>query len=78
MVSQHFASDAPNHETFEDATGLPFEDMSNGSYLGPQTVYPDKKQLQVANDMNDMDTQMNTCMLVMHLSISLLNYHYIR
>ncbi|GJN17486.1 hypothetical protein PR202_gb04557 [Eleusine coracana subsp. coracana] len=58
MDGQHSASDVSNNDTFEDASGPPYEDISNGSYLAPQTMYPDQTQLR---DMTGMDTQMNTC-----------------
>ncbi|KAK3162118.1 hypothetical protein QOZ80_1BG0085740 [Eleusine coracana subsp. coracana] len=57
MDGQHSASDVSNNDTFEDASGPPYEDISNGSYLAPQTMYPDQTQLR---DMTGMDTQMNT------------------
>ncbi|XP_062223083.1 helicase-like transcription factor CHR28 isoform X2 [Phragmites australis] len=60
MDSQHFAMDASNHANFEKATGPPYKDFSNGSYLGWQTMYSDQTQLQVENNMEGMGTQMNT------------------
>ncbi|XP_062207070.1 helicase-like transcription factor CHR28 isoform X2 [Phragmites australis] len=60
MIGQYFATDASNHANFEEATGLPYEDFSNGSYLGRQAMYSDQTQLQVDNNMADMETQMNT------------------
>jgi hypothetical protein len=73
MVNQHFASDASNH-----VSGPPYEDVSNVSYLGLQTMYPDQTQLQVANNMSGMDAQMNTCTLILSLEMYLLFHHYIR
>jgi hypothetical protein len=65
MSNQHFASDASNH-----VSDPPYEDVSNVSYLGPQTMYPDQTQLQVANNMSGMDTQLNTCTLVVFGNVS--------
>ncbi|KAJ1285692.1 hypothetical protein BS78_03G296700 [Paspalum vaginatum] len=58
--NEHFAIDASNHGNFEEATGPPCEDLSNGSYLGQETIYSGQIQLQVENSTGGMETQMNT------------------
>ncbi|OEL29742.1 Helicase-like transcription factor CHR28, partial [Dichanthelium oligosanthes] len=60
LDNQHFPRDASNHANFEEATGPPYEDLSNGSYLGQQTIYSDQTELQVENNTQGMETQMNT------------------
>ncbi|CAO2166617.1 unnamed protein product [Urochloa humidicola] len=57
LDNNHISRDASNHDNFEEATG-PHEDISNGSYLGQQTIYSDHTELQVENDTEGMDTQM--------------------
>ncbi|TVU34893.1 hypothetical protein EJB05_16749 [Eragrostis curvula] len=58
---QPFATDSSNHDNFEDASGPPYEDLSNGSYLEQQTMYPDQARLQVEHNVEGTETQMNTC-----------------
>ncbi|KAG2592163.1 hypothetical protein PVAP13_5NG529200 [Panicum virgatum] len=59
LENQHFPRDASNHAIFEETSG-PYEDLSNGSYLGQQTMYSDQTELQVENNTEDMEKQMNT------------------
>ncbi|KAG2601171.1 helicase-like transcription factor CHR28 isoform X3 [Panicum virgatum] len=60
FVNQHFPRDASNNAIFEETSGPPYEDLSNGSYLGQQTMYSDQTELQVENNTEDMEKQMNT------------------
>ena len=63
LDNEHFPRDASNHANVEEATGPPYEDLSNGLYLRQQTIYSGQTQLQVENNTEGMETQMNTCML---------------
>ncbi|CAL4973716.1 unnamed protein product [Urochloa decumbens] len=59
LDNQHIPRDASNHATFEEAAGPHHGDLSNGSYLGQQTIYSDQTE-QVENNTEGMVTQMNT------------------
>jgi hypothetical protein len=74
LENQHFPRDTSNHANFEETSGPPYEDLSNGSYLGQQTMYSDQTELQVENNMEDMEMQMNTCMLFASWEIHILHY----
>lgn len=60
LDNEHFPRDASNHANVEEATGPPYEDLSNGLYLRQQTIYSGQTQLQVENNTEGMETQMNT------------------
>ena len=75
FVNQHFPRDASNNAIFEETSGPPYEDLSNGSYLGQQTMYSDQTELQVENNTEDMEKQMNTCTSFASWEIHILHYH---